>query len=86
LSVIRTLTVALLLSVGFSASVLAQERATPGARLDEDASQLSSPLAQDIGCHLVAARGIEHELSSDQSRVNAPSTSDIQQQPRVMRS
>jgi hypothetical protein len=79
LSAVRTLIGALLLSVAFSATALAQERAIPGARLDEDALQLSSPLAQDIDDHLGAARGIEHELSLEQSRVNARSTSDIQQ-------
>jgi hypothetical protein len=79
LSAVRTLTGALLLSVAFSATALAQERAIPGTRLDEDALQLSSPLAQDIDDHLGAARGIEHELSLEQSRVNARSTSDIQQ-------
>ena len=79
LSAVRTLIGALLLSVAFSATALAQERASPGARLDEDALQLSSPLAQDTDRHLGAARGIEHELSLEQSRVNARSTSDIQQ-------
>ena len=79
LSAVRTLIGALLLSVAFSATALAQERAIPGARLDEDALQLSSPLAQDTDRHLGAARGIEHELSLEQSRVNARSTSDIQQ-------
>ena len=79
LSAVRTLIGALLLSVAFSATALAQERAIPGARLDEDALQLSSPLAQDTDRHLGATRGIEHELSLEQSRVNARSTSDIQQ-------
>jgi hypothetical protein len=67
-----------LFSAAVCATALAQERALPGARLDEDAFPLSSPLAQDIDRQLDAARGLEHELRLEQSRVNARSTSDIQ--------
>jgi hypothetical protein len=78
LSIIRTVIGALLVSIAFSATAIAQERAIPGARLNEDTFQVLSPLAQDIERQLGATRGIEPHLSLEQSRVNARSTSDIQ--------
>jgi hypothetical protein len=79
LSAIRTIIGALLLSIVCYATAFAQERALSGARLDQDMPRLSSPLALDVDRQLRAARGIEHDLSLEQSRVNARSTSDIQQ-------
>ena len=75
---IRTVIGALLLSVAFCATALAQERAFPRAALEEGAPLPRSPLALDIDRQLDAARDIEHELSLEQSRVNARSTSAIQ--------
>jgi hypothetical protein len=79
LSIVRTVIGALLVSIAFSATAIAQERAIPGTRLNEDTSQVLSPLARDIERQLGAARDIEHHQSLEQSRVNARSTSDIQQ-------
>ena len=50
----------------FSACILEQER------------RPQSPLADDINRQLRTARGIEHELSLEQSRVNARSASELQ--------
>jgi hypothetical protein len=77
---IRTVIGALLLSGVFWATAVAQERAFPRATtLEEGAPLPRSPLALDIDRQLNAARGIEHELNLEQSRVNARSTSGIQQ-------
>jgi hypothetical protein len=77
LGVIRTASGALLLSIALCATALAQERELPRAILDDE-PRLTSPLALDVDRQLRAARGIEHELSLEQSRVNARSTSNIQ--------
>lgn len=77
MSASRTVTV-VLLSLACCAAALAQER-LPGARLNGDEPRLSSPLALDVDRQLRReARGIEHELNLEQSRVNARSTSEIQ--------
>jgi hypothetical protein len=76
--VIRTIVGALLLSVALCAPALAQERTFPRTTLEEGAPLRRSPLALDIDRQLDAARGIEHNLSLEQSRVNARSTSAIQ--------
>jgi hypothetical protein len=77
LAAIRTVIGTLLCSVALGATALGQEReAVGGIRNDEP--RLSSPLALDVERQLRAARGIEHELSLEQSRVNARSTSEIQ--------
>jgi hypothetical protein len=77
LSAIRKIIGGLLLSVACCATVLAQEDALPRAILD-DGPRLSSPLALDVDRQLRTARGIEHDLSLEQSRVNARSTSLLQ--------
>jgi hypothetical protein len=77
LGAIRTVIGALLLSVAWCATGVAQEREIPRAILDDE-PRLSSPLALDVDRQLRAARDIEHELSLEQSRVNARSTSNIQ--------
>jgi hypothetical protein len=69
---------ALLLSVAFCAAAPAQERASSRATVEEGAPLRRSPLALDIDRQLDAARGIEHELNLEQSRVNARSSSAIQ--------
>jgi hypothetical protein len=79
LPAIRTAIGALLLSVAFCATVLAQERALPRATLEEGAPLPSSPLALDIDRQLRAGRDIGYQLNLEQSRVNARSTSGIQQ-------
>ena len=78
MAAIRTVIGTLLLSVALCATTLAQEREGLGLRLDQDEPRLSSPLARDIDRQLRTARGIEHELSLEQSRVNARSASEIQ--------
>jgi hypothetical protein len=77
LAAFSTVIGALLLGVALCATALAQERARPRATVDEGAP-LSSPLAQDIDRELRAARDIDRQLSLEQSRVNARSTSAIQ--------
>jgi hypothetical protein len=77
LAAIRTVIAALLLSVALSATALTQERELPRATLDDE-PRLTSPLALDVDRQLRTARGIEHELSLEQSRVNARSASQIQ--------
>jgi hypothetical protein len=77
LAAIRTVIAALLLSVALSATALTQERELPRAILDDE-PRLTSPLALDVDRQLRTARGIEHELSLEQSRVNARSASQIQ--------
>jgi hypothetical protein len=80
MAAIRRVVVSLLSSAVLCAPVLAQERVLSGARPDQEATGLSSPLAQDIDRQLRdAERGIEHDLSLEQSRVNARSTSAIQE-------
>ena len=78
MSASRSIVGALLVSGALSAKALAQERELPRALLDEE-PRLTSPLALDVDRQLRTARGIEHELSLEQSRVNARSTSDLQQ-------
>jgi hypothetical protein len=75
---IRAVIGALLLSVVLCAAALAQQRALPRVTLEEGAP-LSSPLAQDIDRQLRGARDIDHQLNLEQSRVNARSTSAIQE-------
>jgi hypothetical protein len=78
LGAVRTVLGALLLTVASWATALAQERELPGALRDEE-PRLTSPLALDVDRQLRTARRIEHELSLEQSRVNARSASEIQQ-------
>jgi hypothetical protein len=78
LPAIRPVIGALLMSVAFCTTAVAQERAFPRAALEEGAPLPRSPLALDIDRQLDAARDIEHELNLEQSRVNARSTSAIQ--------
>jgi hypothetical protein len=71
-----------LLGVALCATALAQERVRPRATVDEGAplrSPLRSSLAQDIDRQLRGARDIDRQLSLEQSRVNARSTSAIQE-------
>jgi hypothetical protein len=77
LDTIRTASRALLLSIALCATALAQERELPRAILNDE-PLLTSPLTLDVDRQLRATRGIEHELSLEQSRVNARSTSNIQ--------
>jgi hypothetical protein len=77
LSAIRTLIGALLLSVAVCATAVAQQRQLPDAILEDTAGGLS-PLAQDVERQVDAARGIEHDLNLEQSRVNARSASPLQ--------
>jgi hypothetical protein len=77
LAAIRTVLGALLLSVAVCATALAQQRELPDPILDDTAG-VSSPLAQDIDRQVDAARGIEHDLSLEQSRVNARAASPLQ--------
>jgi hypothetical protein len=78
LAAIRTVIGALVLSVVICAPASAQERELPRAILDDE-PRLSSPLALDVDRQLRTTRAIEHELSLEQSRVNARSSSEIQQ-------
>lgn len=78
MATIRTAIGALLLSVALCATAFAQDRELLGVILEEE-PRLRSPLAQDIDRRLRdAARGIEHELSLEQSRTNARSASELQ--------
>jgi hypothetical protein len=77
LAAIRTVIGTLLLSAASCATAFAQEHELPRAILDDE-PRLTSPLALDVDRQLRTARGIEHELSLEQSRVNARSASDIQ--------
>jgi hypothetical protein len=77
LAAIGTAIGSLLIGVAVSATALAQERELPRAILDDE-PRLTSPLALDVDRQLRTARGIEHELSLEQSRVNARSASEIQ--------
>ena len=77
LAAIRTVLATFLLSIACCSTVLAQERELPRAILDDE-PRLTSPLALDVDRQLRNARGIEHELSLEQSRVNARSASEIQ--------
>ena len=77
LAAIRTVIGALVLSVVICAPASAQERELPRAILD-DGPRLSSPLALDVDRQLRTTRNIEHDLSLEQSWVNARSASAIQ--------
>jgi hypothetical protein len=74
-----TVIAALLFTLAFSATgALAQEPGGLGVGLDRDERRLS-PLARDIDRRLRDdARRIEHELSLEQSRVDARAASEIQ--------
>ena len=78
---IHTASGALLLSIALCATALAQERELPRAILD-DGPRLTSPLALDVDRQLRTRRDFQNELglelSREQSRVNARSTSNIQ--------
>jgi N-acetylmuramoyl-L-alanine amidase len=75
---IHTVIGTLLLSVAICATAPAQERDLLDVRQHEDELGLRSPLAADIDRQLRTSRDIEHELSLEQSRVNARSASALQ--------
>lgn len=77
MATIRTAIGTWLVSVALCATAVAQDRELLGVILEEE-PRLRSPLAQDIDRQLRTARGIEHELSLEQSRVNARSASELQ--------
>ena len=77
LATIRTAIGALLLTLVSCATAFGQDRELLGVILEEE-RRARSPLAQDIDRQLRTGRGIEHELSLEQSRVNARSASELQ--------
>jgi hypothetical protein len=78
LGIIRTAVGVLLLSTALSATAFADnDRELLGVLLEQDRRPRST-LANDINRQLRTARGIEHELSLEQSRVNARSASALQ--------
>ena len=79
MSIIRTAIAALLLGVALPAAALAQTGEFIGSmRQQQEEVRPRSPLAEDIERQLRTSRGIEHELSLEQSRVNARSASELQ--------
>ena len=75
---IRTAVGALLVSTALCAIASAEDdRKLLGVLLEQE-RRPQSPLANDINRQLRTARGIEHELSLEQSRVNARSASELQ--------
>jgi hypothetical protein len=75
----RTAIGALLLSVALPAGAFAQDREFIGSmRQQQEDVRPRAPLAEDIDRQLRTERGIEHELSLEQSRVNARSASELQ--------
>jgi hypothetical protein len=78
LAAIRATFGALLLGSALCATAAAEDdRELLGVILQQE-PRLSSPLASDINRQLRTARGIEHELNLEQSRVNARSASQLQ--------
>jgi hypothetical protein len=78
LAAIRTVIGASLLALACWAPAHAQDRELRSVIQDQE-PRLRSPLAEDIERQLRdAARGIEHDLSLEQSRVDARSTSALQ--------
>jgi hypothetical protein len=78
LAAIRAAVGALLLGIALCPPASAQEdRELLGVILQQE-RRTRSPLAADIDRHLRTGRGIEHELSLEQSRVNARSASELQ--------
>jgi hypothetical protein len=78
LAIIRTVIGALLISVAACATAFAEDnRELLGVILQEERGP-RSPLTDDIDRRLRTERGIEHELSLEQSRVNARSASKLQ--------
>jgi hypothetical protein len=78
LGTLRTAVGVLLLSTALCATAFADnDRELLGVLLEQDRRPRST-LANDINRQLRTARGIEHELSLEQSRVNARSASDLQ--------
>jgi hypothetical protein len=77
-AIIRAAASALLLgSIALGAPATAQDRELLGVILEQE-RRTRSPLAADIDRQLRTGRGIEHELSLEQSRVNARSASELQ--------
>ena len=75
---IRTAVGALLVSTALCAIASAEDdRKLLGVLLEQE-RRPQSPLANDINRQLRTARGIEHDLSLEQSRVNARSASGLQ--------
>ena len=75
---IRTAVGALLVSTALCAIASAEDdRKLLGVLLEQE-RRPQSPLANDINRQLRTARGIGHELSLEQSRVNARSASELQ--------
>jgi hypothetical protein len=78
LGTIRAAISVFLLSTALCATAAAEDdRELLGVILEEE-RRPRSPLTDDIDRRLRAARGIEHELSLEQSRVNARSASELQ--------
>jgi hypothetical protein len=78
LAIIRAAACALLLGTALCPPASAQsDRELLGVILEQD-RRTRSPLATDIDRQLRTGRGIEHELSLEQSRVNARSASELQ--------
>jgi hypothetical protein len=77
LATIRAALGALLLGIALGAPAAAQDRELLGVILEQE-RRTRSPLAADIDRQLRTGRGIEHELSLEQSRVNARSASELQ--------
>jgi hypothetical protein len=78
LGTIRTAVGALLVSTALCAIASAEDdRKLLGVLLEQE-RRPQSPLANDINRQLRTARGIGHELSLEQSRVNARSASELQ--------
>lgn len=78
MAIIRAAACALLLGTALCPPASAQsDRELLGVILEQD-RRTRSPLATDIDRQLRTGRGIEHELSLEQSRVNARSASELQ--------
>jgi hypothetical protein len=78
LAIIRAALGALLLGIALCTPASAQDdRELLGVILQQE-RRTRSPLAADINRQLRTGRGIEHELSLEQSRVNARSASELQ--------
>jgi hypothetical protein len=78
LAAIRAAVGALLLGIALCAPASAEDdRKLLGVILEQE-RRTRSPLAADIDRQLRTARGIEHELNLEQSRINARSASELQ--------
>ena len=77
LATVRAVLTTLLLAAALGGTARAQDGQTLGTIAEEE-PLLRSPLAQDVDRQLRTVRGIEHELSLEQSRANARSASELQ--------